>query len=732
VVNDADLRSAALRYAELGYRVFPCAANGKTPLTAHGFHDATTDAGQIERWWEQHPRANIGIATKGLLVLDLDGADNAWPGDPERSVELTCGPLALTANGGRHRLFKQPAGKNWRCTESRLAPKVDTRANGGYIVAPPSLLGPDKLYRWAPDCELDDPPDRLPEPPGWLAALLDALAHKTPTAAHGAASPAEGNAIPEGQRNATLAKLGGAMRRVGMSLPEILAALTRVNADRCRPPVADREVERIAASVARYDPDSVSVALVENHYDQMFAGAGAEPDADDPGPVPDELLRVPGFVDAVMRYTLDTAPYPEPVLAFAGALTLQALLAGRKVRDALDNRTNLYVLSLANSGVGKDHARKVNARILLEAGLADCLGTSFASGEGLEDRLFVQPASLFQVDEIDGLLLRVSQSRDARHEAIVSMLLQMYSSASTLYVMRAKAGQDRAVIDQPCLCLFGTAVPKHFYESLSARLMTNGFLARMLVLECRKRGEGREDTAQAVPEAVLDAARWWANFRPGGGAGNLADWHPVPRAVGQTDAARLAFRDLRERADAEYARCESANDPAGMAIWARAYEKVRRLALIYACSENRADPVIGDGAAAWAGAFVDHQTRRMLFMARQHASESDFDAKRKRLLEVLAKWREAEGDRWMPFWMINRKLPWTGREHEEVRDTLLHQRLIEYQVSKPGPKGGRPTAGYRLAAPPETDGGPGGEESLPFLPLLHPPTRARGGSREGE
>ncbi len=77
----------------------------------------------------------------------------------------------------------------------------------------------------------------------------------------------------------------------------------------------------------------------------------------------------------------------------------------------------------------KTHARKVNTRILYEAGLADGLGTSFASGEGIEDRLFVQPATLFQVDEIDGLLLRVSQAKDARHEQIVSMLLQMYSAA---------------------------------------------------------------------------------------------------------------------------------------------------------------------------------------------------------------------------------------------------------------------------------------------------------------
>jgi hypothetical protein len=328
-------------------------------------------------------------------------------------------------------------------------------------VAAPSEIeeGP---YRWGEGLGLDDPLCQLPEPPAWLAAALDALvapgsngvAHGSPTIAHVAAGDAEANAIPAGHRNATLARLAGTMRRVGMTGPEMASALVRVNQDRCVPPLAVAEVERIAASVARYAPDAVARALAEDHYRQMQAAADTEEsepgaDAPDPGPIPHELLRVPGFIDEVMRYTLDTAPYPEPVLAFAGSLTLQALLAGRKVREAMDNRTNLYVLSLANSGVGKDHARKVNARVLYEAGLADCLGTSFASGEGIEDRLFDQPASLFQVDEIDGLLLRVGQARDARHEAIVSMLLQMYSSAPTVYVMRAKANQERTVIDQP-------------------------------------------------------------------------------------------------------------------------------------------------------------------------------------------------------------------------------------------------------------------------------------------
>jgi hypothetical protein len=710
VVTTDDLLAAALRYAERGYRVFPCIPGTKHPITQHGFHDAVTDPAQIERWWSQHPRANIGIATEGLLVIDIDGANNPWPSDPDRAADLAnAGAIAVTPRGGRHYIFRRPEGKQWKCSAGKLAPGVDVRTDGGYIVVAPSETG-DGAYRWGDGLELDDPLDRLPEPPAWLIDALDALASPERNGVgRGSRIAAEGepdaNTIPEGQRNDTLARLAGAMRRVGMGRSEIAAALHQTNKDRCSPPLSPREVERIAESIARYEPNQVAVALAENHYSQMQAAADAdenepETEAPDPGPIPDELLHVPGFIDQVMRYTLDTAPYPEPVLAFAGALTLQAILAARKVRDAMDNRTNLYVLSLANSGVGKDHARKVNARILYEAGLADCLGTSFASGEGIEDRLFVQPATLFQVDEIDGLLMRVGSARDARHEAIVSMLLQLYTCASTIYVMRAKANQERAVIDQPCLCLFGTAVPKHFYEALSPRLLTNGFLARMLILECRGRGVGRDDTERPIPASILETARWWAEYRPGA-SGNLADWHPIPHRVPQTPEAEAVFRSIRERADAEYASAESQNDPAGMAIWARAYEKARRLALLYAVSVCRDNPVVTPEAATWAGAFVEHQTRRMLYMARHYACESEFDSKRKRLLDVLAQWRREHGDEWMPFWKVSRKLPWSNREHEEVRDTLLQQRLIEAQMLATGRRG-RPGLFYRLTPTPCT------------------------------
>jgi tight adherence protein B len=60
--------------------------------------------------------------------------------------------------------------------------------------------------------------------------------------------------IPVGARNTTLISFAGSMRRRGMSVEAILAALRVENATRCRPPLPPSEVELIAAGVGRYTP----------------------------------------------------------------------------------------------------------------------------------------------------------------------------------------------------------------------------------------------------------------------------------------------------------------------------------------------------------------------------------------------------------------------------------------------------------------------------------------------
>src|SRR3954469_9875288 len=99
---------AALRYADLGYQVFPCTPGRKTPQTGRGFHDATTDQGLIEEWWRASPTANVAVATEGLLVVDVDQRDRQWLKDePQKWQELEAAPHARTPRKGWHFYFRQ-------------------------------------------------------------------------------------------------------------------------------------------------------------------------------------------------------------------------------------------------------------------------------------------------------------------------------------------------------------------------------------------------------------------------------------------------------------------------------------------------------------------------------------------------------------------------------------------------------------------------------------------------
>jgi len=135
-------------------------------------------------------------------------------------------------------------------------------------------------------------------------------------------------------------------------------------------------------------------------------------------------------------------------------------------------------------------------------------GTHQAVKEVIQDALFQTPTMLFQTDEIDGMLQSINKAKDARHEAIMGTMLTMYSSDNSVYPMRRKAGKESpGVIDQPCLVIYGTAIPNHYYQALSERMLTNGFFARMIILEAGPRAPGQEPSIRDLPPRVLATAQ---------------------------------------------------------------------------------------------------------------------------------------------------------------------------------------------------------------------------------
>jgi hypothetical protein len=239
----------ALAYASHGWPVFPCQPGSKEPATRHGLLDATTDPGQVRRWWERLPAANLAIATglPGPDVLDVDERGPAGSGFAAyRTLKregLLGGARAVVAtpSGGLHVYF---AGSDQR--SSRLPRHhLDFKARGGYVLAPPSHVNGKPYHvisRPAGSGVLD-----------WSAAVrllyperhsLAPLSHLAPSDVGRLAGWVE--RLREGNRNSGL--FWAACRAVEAGQPGGLDDLTAAAA---RAGLGHREIARTIASARR-------------------------------------------------------------------------------------------------------------------------------------------------------------------------------------------------------------------------------------------------------------------------------------------------------------------------------------------------------------------------------------------------------------------------------------------------------------------------------------------------
>ena len=138
-------REAATALAGRGWSVFPGRPGDKRPAVDRWEQRAISDPGRVSRYWPSD-RHNVGVACgpSVLVVIDLDPPD----GEPNFAALCLDRGLAVpetftvgTPRGGRHLYFTAPPGRAIRNSAGKLAPHIDVRGAGGYVLAPGSIVG---------------------------------------------------------------------------------------------------------------------------------------------------------------------------------------------------------------------------------------------------------------------------------------------------------------------------------------------------------------------------------------------------------------------------------------------------------------------------------------------------------------------------------------------------------------------------------------------------------------
>jgi hypothetical protein len=289
---------AALRYADDGWQVFPlhgiengkctcgvkCSSPGKHPRV-NWSSEATDDFGKVTEWWKKWPDANIGVATgkrSGIYVIDIDnkgsidlgGGTLIGSGDHSlKQKQAEIGKLpdtrsSTTGSGGTHLVFAYPSNQDAIAggmgNRGGLLSSVDTRGDGGYIVAPPSMHQSGNRYRW------NDPDQPLAEPSqAWLSFIATATGGD-----RSSLQPTSDFVLHAGEgRHEWLFRVGANLRgQHGLDYVPLYGALMAYNSHHCRPPISPQDIEHIVQNCMKYEAGTDGVMTLDTAVPQLLEG----------------------------------------------------------------------------------------------------------------------------------------------------------------------------------------------------------------------------------------------------------------------------------------------------------------------------------------------------------------------------------------------------------------------------------------------------------------------------
>lgn len=336
------IASACRTAEELGAAVFPVRVepdpsdpnkSTKRPLIKgwqNGAAVSTPEA--IEALFREHAGAvtHAGIQTGRIVVIDLDGeqAQDWWRDN------LVMLPMTRTVDtrrpGGKHLFYRVPAHVELRNSAGKIAPGVDLRGAGGFVV----------------DWSLEHPPavEDVADAPLELIEFLRRASSSREQTDRG--TTGSDGSIPPGGRNEYLSREAFRLRKQGASVEQILTALRGLNEARCRPPLEDQELEAIAEGKARIEAEGETEWSAPVDILAEFGAPELRPEC-----LPAVLSEFPAAFAAGSGH--------DPTITLSAALAAAAAALSDQFQIVADSSTAwfqppiLWTLAIGRPGAGK-------------------------------------------------------------------------------------------------------------------------------------------------------------------------------------------------------------------------------------------------------------------------------------------------------------------------------------------------------------------------------------------
>ena len=737
----------ALAYAAKGIPVFPARPaneevvdpatgevreyNVKSPYTVAGLREATTTERIIRRWWQDWPQAVPAIPTgraSGFWVLDLDKGENKDGIAMLAELEQENTPLPTTRtvetpSGGRHLLFSLPADREVR-NRGKFKPGADTRGDGGYVLAPGSVLVDGRQYVCTnPEAPIADAPEwlldmvvrkALPAPvdgvqpsSGYVQAVVEAEISALESTTQGRnqalndAAFALGTLVGAGaldrgeaeRRLLAAAQFNGYVAKdgAGQARSTIASGLTSGMRHPRQVPeeMSAEEGARLAANLIGMDSGQ-QVALVQlgRHLASKLVNVPVEPsmqpmvaDGEPPAPPmhpdPFDPSAAGGLLRELALWITETAIIPVPELSLAASLGLLAGLFGDKALGPTGTGVNLYMTTILDTAGGKGHPPKAIRRVSDALGAMGVVSngdhTSYAAFERTLRKSNTKSVTVV-MDEFGITLQDVNNKYNRSASASIrKFLLAIYDQANSSFDGRtyasADAKGDEEPILGPALTVLGMTTAQTFFDGLTEASISDGFLNRFIFMttstERKDIKPPKLDFRVDIPEDVLRGLSHATGM--------------LEELVATREATKAATNKWRvpfvggEQGEAYQLWGDIflwQHDPAWTGekrdIRARAAENTLRLATLRAISSYASRPAISVGDIKWAWGVVWRSIMYVQEGVATHMVASQAEGLRRAVLEALSD----AGSKGLPYSKLLSRRGVRGSETRQIEEAL--------------------------------------------------------------